>query len=183
MQCQETVVDMFNMRAHLVYSLDEIEVARRRAVGLGAIADRAVLDALMSLPIGMPVPVASLSDRDARLVRRAPRGAVEVRAGVVTRRAVSPVVPHLATVPAKAWRLGLVKAGRFAPFCSRSMRLERRPRDAEDAFMQASFWGVGIVLPEGEMVTPEPHVRHRHTAAYWWFSEQLYRQVADALAG
>jgi hypothetical protein len=49
--------------------------------------------------------------------------------------------------------------------------------------MQASFWGVGIDLDDGEMLAPAPFVRRRHTAAQWWFAETIYGQTVGAGPG
>lgn len=45
------------------------------------------------------------------------RGVVDSDGGHVVRRAVAPVSVRFAVVAARSWREGLVKAGRFAPFC------------------------------------------------------------------
>lgn len=182
-RCPSAAVRMFVAAAGVAYLPDETETARRAAAGLGAITQRGVLDVLMSLPTGLPVAVDTLTERERRLVRRAPSGAVEYDdAGRIARRAVAPVSVRFAMVAARSWREGLAKAGRFAPFCARAMLLSAPPDDLDDARMQASFYGIGIcVFASGRLrmlADPEPYVRHRHSPAQWWFAEEIYGQVA-----
>lgn len=140
-----------------------------------------MLDALMNLPVGGLVPAHEMAERERRLLRRAPRGVVEDDGVHFVRRAVPPVSARFAVVAARAWREGLVKAGRFAPFCARAMLLSAPPTDLDDAAAQASFYGIGIcVFTAGTLrmlVEPAPYVRHRHTSAQWRFAEEIYRQV------
>lgn len=184
LRCRSAAVRMFGSAAGVAFQRDAVEIARRAAVGLGSIAQRDVLDALMNLPMGLPVAVGELTDRERRLLRRAPRGAVEEDAGHILRHAVAPISVRFAMIAARSWREGLVKAGRFAPFCARSMLLPAAPADLDDARMQASFYGIGIyVFAFGRLETladPEPYVRRRHSSAQWWFAEEIYRQVPAA---
>jgi len=135
----------------------------------------------MGLPAGLPVAAHEMTERERRLLRRAPRGAVEIDAGQLIRRAVAPVSARFAVVAARMWRDGLGRAGRFAPFCARAMLLPAPPADLDDARVQASFYSIGIcVFTAGTLrmlVAPEPYVRHRHSSAQWWFAEEIYGQV------
>jgi hypothetical protein len=180
-RCPSASVKMFGAAAGVAYLPNPAEVARRDVVGLSSITQRDVLDALMGLPAGLPVSVDELSERELRLLRRAPDGAVDRDAGRIVRRAVPPMSPRFAVVAARTWREGLAKAGRFAPFCARAMLLSAVPTDLDDARVQASFYGIGICLFTSEglqmLVNPELHVRHRHSSAHWWFAEELHRQV------
>jgi hypothetical protein len=186
-RCTSAVVQVFGAVAGVAYVPDPVEAARRDAVGLGAITGRAELDALMNLPVGIPVNAHEMTERELRLLRRAPRGVVEDDGVRLVRRVVAPVSVRFAIVGARTWQEGLVKAGRFAPFCARAMLLSRPPTDLDDAAVQASFYGIGIsVFTTGTLrmlVEPASYVRHQHTPAQWRFAEEIYRQInASAIA-
>lgn len=48
--------------------------------------------------------------------------------------------------------------------------------------MRAALYGVGLYTMEQDgvqvLAEPEPYARHRHTAAHWWFAEQIWDQVS-----
>ncbi|EWM19757.1 hypothetical protein [Kutzneria sp. 744] len=75
-----------------------------------------MLEAMMGLPAGVPVAVDDLTERERRLLPRAPRGAVERDGDLLVRRAVPPVLR------------------------TRAMLLPTPPADPDDAVMQ------GVVL-------------------------------------
>lgn len=181
--CPSAVVRLFGAAAGVAYRPNPSEITRRARAGLGAITQRDVLDVLMELPAGLPVNTASLTARDRRILRRAPHGVFEREPDHLVRRAVPPVSARFAVVAARTWRDGLAKAGRFAPFCARAILLPTPPDDIDDARMQASYYGIGLcVFTAGTLrmlVEPESYARQRHSAAHWWFAEQLYRQVAE----
>lgn len=78
-----------------------------------------LLDTLMDLPAGLPVPAAGLSQPARRRVCRAPAGVARVSGGQVTRDLVPAVTPLLAIVTTRDWASGLARASRFAPYCRR----------------------------------------------------------------
>jgi hypothetical protein len=53
-----------------------VELERRADIGMGAARDLVLLDALLSLPAGVNVPVADLARDAVRVLRRAPEGVV-----------------------------------------------------------------------------------------------------------
>lgn len=175
-------VPILRTQALLGYRLNEHEVTRRQAQQLGSISSPDVLDLLMDLPLGLPVPIKSLTLWERSALRSAPPGAVSIAAGEVTREAVAPVAVDFAIVPARTWRAGLETAGRFAPFCMRIMVLNRRPRNESDVRVEASFYGVGVVVADqrGADVLAEPALfrRRRFTVAGWQFLENVYQRVA-----
>ncbi|MGW5722826.1 hypothetical protein ACWEVP_42110 [Amycolatopsis sp. NPDC003865] len=180
-RCPSAAVRMFGAAAGVAYRPDETELTRRTTAGLGPITHRGVLDALWSLPTGLPVATAKLNERERKLLQRAPRGAVESDVSHIVRLAVAPVSVRFAVVAARTWREGLVKAGRFAPFCARAMLLPEAPSDLDDAQVQAGFYGIGIcVFSSGKLqmlAEPERYVRSRHSSAQWWFAEEIYQQL------
>lgn len=175
-------VRMLGVSAVLAYRPDPVEWARRRGVGLGPLCSPDLLELLLSLPIGMPVPIKDLSPRELRQLAKVPAGAV-VRSGTdVVRLAVSPMRVDLAIVPARGWISGLELAGRFAPFAARVMWLPRLPAAQDDMRLQARRYGVGVVVGDPDraevVLSPAAFVRRRHTAAGWLFTEQAFGQAA-----
>ena len=105
------------------------EAARRCQASAGSLCSADLLELLLGLPVGMPVPVTSLTRRESAALKLAPPGPVSVRDGEVVRHAIAPVRVELAVVAGSSWRHGLEKAGRCAPFCARAVALRRHPRD------------------------------------------------------
>jgi hypothetical protein len=177
-------VTVFRTAAYVTAAADRAEVLRRQKMGVGAVTDRGLLEALMGLPAGLPVPVASLTERERTALLRAPQGVVERVGDILVRHVVPPLTVRLAIVTATSWRQGLERAGRFAPFCQRGALLPSTPRDLDEAQMRASFYGVGLAVLEAgvtrTLVEPEPYVRRRHSSAQWWFVEEIYRQIISA---
>ena len=104
--CGEQVVDVevFAQRVDVSFRVRPVEVERRRALGVGAIDNREVVQALMTLPEGITVTRAAL-EVDALLVldELVRLGAVEVVGGGVVRRAVPPVELVGLTKVATTW--------------------------------------------------------------------------------
>lgn len=178
----EVRLRLMGVWAMFSYTLDLGEHARRLQCGGGALLSPDVLELLLGLPVGMPVPVESLTDREWGALADAPPWAVRVADGQAVRAAVPPLSVTLAVVNAKSWRSGLTAAGRFTPFCARALVLEARPPDAQEAQMQADFFGVGLSIACGDhvelLVEPGPWRQIRSTAAGWRFRELVYDSVA-----
>src|ERR1700722_1677721 len=68
-----------------VVACDYTEQARRRSAGLGAVTSLWLLDAVMTLPAGVPVRVADLSADVWASISAAPRGVAAVGGGGGTR--------------------------------------------------------------------------------------------------
>lgn len=176
---RSTTMRIFQTEALIIYRLDESEHARRSVAASEQVPAAEVLELLLGLPIGMPVPVDSLTHRERAALRSAPDGFVDVEARQVIRQAVAPVAVDLALVGAKSWRRGLAAAGRFAPFCTRAMVLADYPGDLEELLVQAGFFGIGVIVSTERgtevLVAPTPYRRVRFGAASWQFLEQVYR--------
>lgn len=111
-------------KAELQLDIDDAEHERRRAAGLGVATGHGFggLDVLMTLPHGLPVPVADLTDHQRAYVRRAPAGLCTVAGQNVTR----PCRVTLATVRTNSpTRMALDAASQFAPFCARRVVITR----------------------------------------------------------
>ncbi len=174
-------VRLFGVPASVTYRLDATEVERRRSAGLGSLARLDLLDVLMGLPVGLPVQRACLTEREQRLLRELPDGVVTEHDDQLVRRAVQPLTVHNAVVAARGWRTGLRKAGRFAPFCARSVRLPQLPDDFEEVSVQAGFYGIGVLIGPPcraeQLVAAQPYARHRHGPGHWWFAEEVFGQL------
>jgi hypothetical protein len=82
---------MFGVRAWLTVSVNNAEWRRRERVGPHALTRLEVLDGLLGLPLGLPVPLQALTTHERRLVSSLPDGVAEQHGDVVIRRA-EPVV-------------------------------------------------------------------------------------------
>ncbi|MFI1361296.1 hypothetical protein ACH4TV_48255 [Streptomyces sp. NPDC020898] len=178
---QSVVAPALGTEALFFYRMDSAEDVRRREVSAARLDKLPPLETLLALPVGLPVPLASLDQRERRALRALPAGAADRNRKVVTRWAVRPLQIDLALVRASGWRQGLERAGRFAPFCRRAMLLDRRPVRLEESLAEADFYGIGVFVPSGdgvEMVLESRTYRpQRHTAAAWAFVEELYQRV------
>ncbi|MER5493441.1 hypothetical protein [Streptomyces sp. NPDC002490] len=172
---------VMGVEAVFFYRLDAAEDERRRQSGAGRLDRMHPLETLLSLPVGMPLPLGSLDQHERRALRSLPAGAADRDRRTVTRRAVRPLQVDLAVVPASGWRQGLERAGRFAPFCRRAMLLSRRPARLDEVLAEADFYGIGVLIDTGDeiemVLEPETYRPQRHTAAAWWFVEELYQRV------
>lgn len=175
------VMPALGTEALFFYRMDTAEHERRASVGAARLDRMHPLETLMSLPVGLPVPLSALAQRERRAVRTLPAGAADRDRVTVTRRAVRPLHVDLAVVRASGWKRGLEEAGRFAPYCRRAMLLTRRPARMSEALVEADFYGIGVFLvadDEVEMVLePRDYRPLRHTAAAWSFVEELYQRV------
>jgi hypothetical protein len=149
----------------------------RRRHTMPPITDLALLDTLMGLPLGHPIPITDLTPPVLRRLRRLPGGAVVWTPADVTRRAATPVTPILALVRAAGWQAGLRAASRFAMYCPRVMLLPALPDGGQAALSEASFYGTGVTVHDGGAVTTllpaEPFTDWQPTAAWWRFTEHV----------
>ncbi|BFP50064.1 hypothetical protein KCMC57_64320 (plasmid) [Kitasatospora sp. CMC57] len=138
-------------------------------------------DLLLTLPGGIPVPMANLTPAQQSTARRQAAGAVHIdttqgKPGTVTRLAVKPATVHLALVEGRANAATLGRVTSYAPFCTRALLTRVRP--STNFLIEAGFYGVGVALqtPEGieVLVKPVPWVLRRHSPAGWCFVEHAY---------
>jgi hypothetical protein len=166
--------------ATLHLTIDPAEHARRQQAGLGHISDShcALLDTLMALPPGIPVPIDHLTERQQKDVHRAPAGILDLTLGLVTRHAIRPCRVNLATVHATCTRASIGRASSYAPVSARAIVTPTPPRRAY-LLTEADFWGIGVLLDHGSgeletLVAPAPWQPKRHTPAAWRFAEKAY---------
>jgi hypothetical protein len=182
-----TRLRLFDTSVWMIYRRDEAEWARRAEVGLGAVLAWDLLDVLMALPAGFPVPLRSLSRPEQRRLYRAPGGIATITADGVTRHIVPPVTPLLAVVASTDWRDGLVRSSRFAAYCSRLALVSALPDNRAEALALADLYGIGVAVgdqrPARVLVEPEPLTDWQPTTAWWRFTERIYRQAAGVPGG
>jgi hypothetical protein len=183
--CQNFPVWVQGIRAVLLVRLDMNECGRRAAAGLNGITSPDILRLLLRLPLGEPVPDAALTAGECSALRAAPQGVVSFDGSYVIRHLVPPLEVALALVPAASWRSGLERAGRFAPFCPRAMVLRLPPRDLDELYMEAGFYGIGVIVASSDggpevLVEPARSHRNRLTVAGWRFLEEVHRQVSSS---
>jgi hypothetical protein len=163
------------------HRLDHIEHERRVAAGAGWLDDFRPLEMLMSLPVGERIPRASLGAELRPEVRRLPKGCAEINGQSITRLAVRPLRVDLIAARAKTFRVGLHAASQFAPFSRRAMLLPKAPRNLDEKLLEADFWGVGVLVEDGDgvrvLVKPDEYKPLRYTTAAWRFVEQVYRAM------
>jgi hypothetical protein len=169
--------------ARLRVELDPVETARRRAAGQPALCGPNVLgllDALLTLPHGHAVPERSLGRGIGLALRKAPPGALHRAGGFVTKLAVRPCTPHLATVTVPrggTFTTAMNRASRFAGYCARQVEARTDPSDID--LYEAEFWGIGVLVDGVTLVEPQEFVRERHTPAWWGFCETVYQQIGE----
>jgi hypothetical protein len=179
-------VRLFGTRAWVAYRPDHDQRQLRRAHAVGPILGLDLLDTLMSLPAGLPVPLSALSQASRRRLRRLPEGTLTWTHSTVTRQVAPPLMPLLAMVQGTGWAKGLRAASRFAMYCARLLVVAELPPDRDVALAEASYYGVGIALRRSEtlkiVVEPEAFSDWQPTPAWWWFTEEIYRSAERAAA-
>lgn len=175
----EAITVRHSARSVLQISLDPIEHQRRQVEGLRGITGWRVLDLLMELPVGEPVPIGMLDSGKRPLLRKL-AGAALITGDTVTRQAVRPCRVLRAVVTGSATRESLARTGGFAPFCARTLAIAQPPR-RKDFLAEADFYGIGVVLDQAGrrevLVRERPWIPQRHTVAGWRFVEQQYARV------
>jgi len=175
-------VRVLGQAAVVVYQADAAEFSRRDAAGGWAVARLDLLDLMLSLPHGLPVPDELLSAQERSMLQELPPGCVQVGSGTVIRHAVAPLRAELAVVPVRDWNRGLDRASRFAPFCARAVVLSQLPDDIDHLLIEATYYGIGVAVAGDRdvevLADPQPFIRHYHKAAGWWFAEEIYGQVS-----
>ena len=177
-----TRAQILDTSAWIAFRYVRPEAARRVACGLGPVLAWDLLDTLMDLPAGLPVPATALTRPAHRRVCQAPAGVVQISGGQVIRDLVPAVTPLLAIVAARYWPSGLVRASRFAPYCRRMVVGPGLPADG-DILRTAARLGIGVAVrggPGAAEVLLEPQLVEdwQPTTAWWRFCEVIYGHTA-----
>ncbi len=167
--------------------LDSLEHDRRRAAGTAGrpLGSMAVLDALLSLPEQVTVPVDRLDPGMLSLAAQGP-AAVTYPSPATVRRVGRPAASaRLFSLPTSDWRHGIRQLHKLAPYCARRLILTAPPRSLDLLLLEASYWGIGVALEgpvgESELQPTGAFTPARYTGAAWYFDEALYSQVWQAL--
>jgi hypothetical protein len=167
--------------AWIAFRHDRREASRREGYGLGAVLAWDLLETLMDLPAGLPVPVAALSGAARRRVAAADPGVARIAGGTVTRELVPAVTPLLAIVMAGDWAAALARASRFAAYCPRMVVGPALPAGTEVLGTAARLGiGVAVRMAPGSadvLLEPAPVTDWQPTTAWWRFCEAVYGQV------
>ncbi|MGD0561175.1 MAG: hypothetical protein ABSA93_40155 [Streptosporangiaceae bacterium] len=170
------------VRGILAYQVDAAEHDRRRKAGLGAVTRLEWLDTLMAMPVGLPVPLQSMTITEQKTMQRLPPGCLDYRQSGVIRRLARPIGMYLVIVDDADWRRGLVRSGAYIG-CTRILAVPPTVAGLDEAALEADYWGVGLMISGRPLsssrviVPPQRFVPTVYTAASWRFCEEMYRQA------
>lgn len=175
-------VPMTDTAADLAMVVDAEEHQRRMLAEAGAIGDdREAFITLCTLPQNEPIRLADLDHHDRGILKRLPRGFVDIQDGTVKRLARPAVHSVLAVVYDDQWERGLNRASSFAPFGTRVLALTTTEgNDLELAATEASLYGIGLVVvhtdeQDDQRVAPQLWVETRPGGPVGWrFQDQAY---------
>jgi hypothetical protein len=181
---QVTRARVLETSAWIAYRPDRHEASRRRALSVGAVLDWDLLDTLMDLPAGLPVPLSALNPPACRRVASARAGVARVTDGQVIRDLVPALTPLLAVVVTANWDAGLVQASRFASYCRRMVLGPALPT-GDHVMETAARLGIGVAVADGSrpgevLLEPEPIEDWHPTTAWWRFCEMTWGQSTGA---
>jgi hypothetical protein len=181
---QVTRAQVLDTSAWIAFHYDRSEAGRRAACGLGPVLGWDLLDTLMDLPAGLPVPAGALTRPARRRVSRAPAGVARICGGQVIRDLVPAVTPLLAIITARGWADGLARASRFAPYCRRMVVGPELPTDGAVLHTAAPL-GIGVAVrgrtgAAEVLLEPEPVEDWQPTTAWWRFCEVIYGHAPRA---
>ncbi len=162
--------------------LDRQEVGRRRDVGLAAVLEPRLLEAMSSLPLGIEVPLPGIDPLLVAVLDSAPAGVIEIGDDYL-RRLLKPVVDvELVIVESKMGSFPLAAAAGFAADAPRSIVMPEPPSDLW-LLREAEAYGVGVVVDTASpnvLVVPSFERRGKPSPRHWWFLETVYdRWIAN----
>mgnify|MGYP000864575937 CR=1 FL=1 len=157
------------------------EHARRRVLGGGALASKALLADLSTLPCDVPVPMSALSASVVGRLRLAPTFAVVERDGDLVRQAFAAVQPICGWVFAGSWAAAQPALDALAPYVQRNLVVPDSVAGDPLVLYAAERWGIGVIAADAGLVQPaEPFVVQRHSVQRWLFAERLYERWLHA---
>jgi hypothetical protein len=174
---QAVPVTLLGTKVTAWVALNQAEHRRRTAIGLGPVADPALLEMLLNLPLGIPVsdPVAWVE------ASRLPEGIIERSQDglTVTRLLDSPLLINAVVVAASPGHdmQALAAAGLFASYCHRWVATAR-PNVADVTVLEAKLCGVGLVNSAGQvLLCAGPPIEPIIDGWTWTMREKAYRRM------
>lgn len=173
-------------RADALVRLDDAELARRARYRLGAVtSSTALLDALLTLPVDMPVRMCDVEPDTAWSLKRAPEGVVDFDGpDWVIRRLTPPLTVGAAITYGSRWGAALGRVGIFVGYCQAIAVFKKPPKDFGSYAWEATFSGIGVWVGEGsetvEAVAPQLHVCRRWEYSGWLFLEKAFSAYLDS---
>jgi len=174
---QAVPVTLLGTKVTAWVALNQDEHRRRAAIGLGPVADPALLEMLLNLPLGIPVsdPVAWVE------ASRLPEGIVERGQDslAITRLLDSPLFINAVVVTASPGHdlQAVASASLFASYCHRWVATAR-PEVADVTMLEAKLCGVGLVNGTGQVLLGAgPPMEPIIDGWTWLMREKAYRRV------
>ncbi|HUZ55861.1 MAG TPA: hypothetical protein VMU94_25455 [Streptosporangiaceae bacterium] len=168
-------VSLLGIRVTAVAVIDAAERDRRLAAGCGAITDPALLDRLLRLPLGTPIPDlvawAETADQPVGVIERDADGIT------VTRHLATPLAIEDVIVVAPAGRelRAVQDVSLFARFTRRWVMTTGR-RIPDPVVLEAKLCGIGILDHAGEVLASEAATTGEMDSWDWMLREQVYRK-------
>ena len=168
-------VSLLGIRVTAVAAIDAAEHDRRQTAGCGPITDPALLDRLLTLPKGTPVPDplawAETADQPTGVIERDADGIW------VTRCLAAPLVIKDVIVVAPAGRelRAVQDVSLFARFARRWVMTTGR-RIPDQVLLEAKVCGIGILDPAGGVLASEAPTTGEMDSWDWMLREQVYRK-------
>ena len=163
-----------------IYRPNWVEWRRRGRDDDPALRRMSVLDALLAVPLGVPIDRSALSARVSRALRQVTKRSVAWADDSVTRLVTVPLEPELVVVRGHQWNSGLRRASAFSTYCRRLVLWTGRTDQLSAIAAEADFYGVGLAIPSefglALVVAPAPAKDSATTPASWWLAEELFAQ-------
>jgi hypothetical protein len=138
-------VQFANKQVIAIARVDEAELTRRAQAGLGPVLDYRLVEALASLPLGLPVSWEEIDPIVRAVLDCAPPGVLRATPAQVE-RLVRPAVRVTGVLTVtRDWRTGVNTVGILAGHALPGLVLPYRPRDTEPILARASRFGIGVV--------------------------------------
>lgn len=165
-------------RGDALVVLDRHEHSRRQRCGLGAVTDLTLLDSLLNLPLGVPVPLDALTPRERERLSRAPEGVATHSADGVRRLVTTPAEVQAVLVHGRGWDTVLRHASTFRRAAQSIAVFPAAPRQLGQRLWEAQVEGVGVWVQDGdtliEILPPAISDPCRVKPAWWRFHEAAY---------
>ncbi len=175
-------------RLDVLVRSDDREIERRRSHRLGPVVDAALLEALAQLPLGEPIPAATIDPMHRLMLDGAPAGVVDTTDGSYTRmwRPAVEVVAVCALATTRRWLPALEGVSTAVGVADRYLVLDAHP-GSEALPARALRVGVGVaVLTDGDRaeIVVQPWARARRLGPRRWrFLEAAYSASLGTVRG